>query len=253
MIGKNIKYIILKNLNKSRIMFYHLAKCGGMSTTYALLKSYRPWNLISHQAIFQLSETPTRIAEESQGDGSLSFRQRMLIYALASPNVRLAAGHFELSPDVFGVLKSDWTFATVIRDPVDRWFSHYFYNFGRNEKFGIHEPLKTFVETEYAHEMGRLYVRNFSCHFDLKREDAISAAPLAIENLRRFDIIGRTDRMSDFARDLRSATGVKCAIGRDNTGGARTRRASEVDESIIARVREICKPDYMVVEAVHRR
>lgn len=251
MIPARIKGLLVKKLGgKERVLFYHIAKCGGMSTIHALVKAYRLSRILSHQSVFQLSEGPTRVAERSERRCGLSFRQEALLYVLANRAIRLAGGHFELSAEALGPLKGDWKFVTVLRDPVDRWFSQYFYNFGRSGKFGIHEELGPFLESDYAQEMGRLYVRHFSHCFDVEPEGVPDATEAAIENVRRFDLIGRTDRMGVFAEDLRRVTGLRFRFAQHNVGANRRRRAAEIDAVTVARVRELCRPDYAVFEAV---
>jgi hypothetical protein len=245
---RSIRRLVERRLNPERVLFYHIAKCGGMSVIYALAQAYRPWRLVSHQSIFQLAETPTRLAEGETRPPGLSFRQEALLYALANPAVRLAMGHFELSPRALGDVGEGWRFVTVLRDPADRWFSHYYYNFGRHEKYGIHEPLEAFVETPYAREMGRLYVRHFSCRFDLAPEDEAAATAEAIAAVGRFDVVGRTSDMAAFAEALKQRTGLACAFGRDNVGRTRKGSASVAPE-IVERVRTLCAPDYAVYEA----
>jgi len=111
---------------------------------------------------------------------------------------------FELDGQAANAAVPDARFITVLREPVERLVSLYNYRrFRPNVHWPVGMTFDEFLESPWAAE-GHNYVRTFCGRADLdpRSDEAVTAA---IENLRRFAVVGCTSRLDDLpARFLRS-------------------------------------------------
>lgn len=242
----------VNNANAGKICFIHIPKCGGTSTRSAIGASYGVIRRLTQSGFYDLDPAASLKGAKVLSKGLHQYRKELLVYFLANPRSRYVAGHFSCSDSVLDAFCADWHFITLLRHPVDRWFSHYFYNRYKDSRHLKTEvPLEEYVESDVGQSMGSLYVRTLTDMRSIPEEEAVSAA---IETLERFAVVGVTERMDAFLRDFQEIFGVCLNIGikRKNPLSSEE-RDSLISDSILHRVEEICSPDLQVYEhAINR-
>jgi len=172
----------------------------------------------------------------------------MLLYMLYS-DVRCVSAHIPFSNAAFDRFADRYAFVTLLRDPVDRFISHYYWNHDRPDAhFRIPESFDAFLASERAWSLGSTYVRYFCGEPGEKFNRAHVDA--AIRNLHRMDFVGFLDDLAQFQTKLRALTGKRLAIGSENVGNTRGKRAEILSGPLRDRVLEVCGPDRDVWEAV---
>ena len=129
---------------------------------------------------------------------SIEFSEEVMIYLLASGNYHYISGHFECTERMLNNFSTQWNFITVLRDPVDRWFSHYFYNkYKKGDWYRIKESLEDFVHTERAKAYGHNYVQMLS-GYQITEDNLNSAVEAAKNNLKYFKLVGILEEIEEF-------------------------------------------------------
>ena len=228
-----------------RLAFIHVPKCGGTSLNSALSATYSRTG--AHTVTLQ--SHASRRAAEASGRPLSDVRATLLAYHL-STKARYVGGHYPPRPDLLDAFSAEtggeWAFITVIREPVARWYSNYFYDRYKSDRdhFGIDLPLIEFVETEQAKEFGAKYSQLFG--------DGDEEAALA--NLERFAIVGVLEQPLALSAALERLLGIPVRLGhkRENPRSVSDRR-DEITPEIDARVRKLCAPDIRIYQAVRER
>lgn len=149
----------------------------------------------------------------------------------------------------------EWHFITVLRHPVSKWFSQYFFNRNKiSDHFKIEADLESCVESEEGIALGSDYVRKLTQGFHGTEAASKEAVTQAIENLKKFALVGVLERLDVFARDFRRLFGAKLFLEKKNRNPvSRKKQRQETTEEIRKRVEEICQPDMEVYQwAVQR-
>jgi len=232
-----------------RIVFHHVPKCGGTSVGRALRRAY----ILSQGTVTPVeSERAFDAAQSSSRATSIAhvseLREMMLLYMLYS-DVRCVAAHVPFSNAAFDRFTDRYSFVTLLRDPVDRFISNYYWNHDRPDAhFRIAESFDAFLASQRARSLGSTYVRYFCGEpgqkFSRTQVDA------AIRNLHRMDFVGFLDDLPQFQTNLRALTGKRLAIGSENVGNTRARRDAILSGPLRDQVLEVCAPDRDVWEAV---
>ena len=132
------------------VVFDHLPKCGGTSVNYFLKNAY------PKRASFNLNiDSPIKSTEEFK---NFNLRKRQ--------KTKLVYGH--LANELRDFVNPESIWAVVVREPVDRIISHYFF-VKRNKKHYLHEEVeeKNISLEEYcyhnlSYELEKFYVAHFS-------------------------------------------------------------------------------------------
>lgn len=231
-----------KTYDKSlKIFFLHLPKCGGSSIRNAFSEAFHP------RQIAELHPHASREAAELLGEDMLTYRASLLPYYMAMNNAHVLTGHFPWSDDAYNQFGADWSYVTVLRDPVKRWFSHYFYDRYKthSDHFRIEDDLDTFIKSERALQMGNLYVRRLS-NPGTERPDAVKQAKA---NLRKFQVIGLTENLKGFVSRFNEQFGVELHIPRKNESPAQDKKRNAYNNDRYRRVVEsICESDIVLYE-----
>lgn len=247
--GKSLHRRAVDLICRSRIVFHHVPKCGGTSAGRSLRRAY----LLSQGTVTPVeSEMAFDAARHSRPGGGIDhvaeLREMMLLYMLYS-DVRCVSAHIPFSNPAFEKFAGRYHFVTLLRDPVERFISNYFWNHDRPDAhYRITESFEEFLDTERARAMGSTYVRYFcgepARSFEPEHVDA------AIRNLWRMNEVGFLDDMRSFETALRNLTGRRLNIGRENVFGTGARRASILSGPLRDRVLEVCANDQQVWNAV---
>jgi hypothetical protein len=227
------------------IFFLHFPKCGGTSIASAIRSCYHA------SEVAHLDDAACVKAAESLGRDLDDYRRDLLLYYLLQQKIKYLSGHFAYSERAYQECGERWHFVTVLRHPVDRWLSHFFYNkYKTGGHFKINEDISTFVETERAYMLGRLYVRNLTegtDRPDLHSVDTSKAVATAIKLLERFSLIGCLAHLDIMCRQFKDLFGVKLIIPVLNVNSlSKELQQEQITDKIRKRVEEICKPDLEV-------
>ena len=237
---------------RKRIVFHHVPKCGGTSVGRSLRVAY----LLSQGTVTpeESHKAFTAVRERQGDDQSIAdvreLREMMFLYLLYS-DVRCISAHIPFSDVAHREFQERYAFVTLLREPVERFVSHYLWSSGRPDAFaGIRDEYANFLSSERASWLGTAYVRYFAGRPLESFPNMASAVGAAIANLHRLDHVGFLDEMQQFEAALRQLTGKRLRIGRENVGKRRPLADSLATGELRQRVLDLCAPDRDIWDAV---
>lgn len=175
-----------------------------------------------------------------------------MLHTFIDSGAKAASGHVLYHPGVQEQYAETHYFITILRDPVDRFVSQYFFN--KKDSPYVTSPGDV-TEEELAKE-GEAWGSALAFFLGGGRslftaaDDETSTATLVAEAktaVERLSVVGFVDRMDMFQRALAEVVGIDLRIGRRNTAKPRSAESAEMQ-----RVRELaqtyCAPDREVYE-----
>jgi hypothetical protein len=240
---------------KKRILFVHVPKCGGEAIHAAIRNAYGPLAVAQRGRMVRINPGASERAARALGRPVGAFREELLAYHMENPATRYLAGHVTVSDQLLDAVGDGWHLVTVLREPVSKWLSAYFYDRYKTHEHRRHDlSLPEFLESERGRQLGSEYVWRFAPQYrgDASRsEEAIAAASAT---LSRFAVAGVLERLDLFSSAFEQAFAVPLRIGHTNQSPAsQARRDSEVTADITALVRTICEPNIRIYDEVKRR
>ena len=239
---------LAERLSGHPVVFIHVPKCGGTSLGRAIRTRY----LLSQQTIGP-EESYRAVAslrpDLAPGSPDLfaavhMFRQEILLYLLHG-GTRCVSAHVPFTLAAHRQFSGRYKFVTLLRDPVKRYISHYFYSYGRDAHAGIHEPLESFIESPRGKAYGALYSEFYSglpAGSDFTAATAIDQAKANLDAC--FSVIGFLDDLPGMTQKLADELGISIKIGHANKATTpKAERRQAITPEIEARIRDICAPD----------
>lgn len=245
---------------KENIVFLHVPKCGGNSIGSAIRNRYQTFSPRSRLGLVNINaEASLKAAGKFWGSDAfeddyyniLRCRELLLGYFLNLEHTRLIGGHFCFSDLFYQEFKDKYVFITVLRDPVKRWSSAFFYNKYRDEsEWKIGEDIHHYLNSVRARANGYEYVKKFLGklvpNIDYTSEEAIE---IAKKNLGKFEIVGFLENIEGFKKEFKDKFGVELKIGKKNKGPkSEDFMKTIITEEIEEQIREICKPDLAIYQ-----
>jgi hypothetical protein len=252
-IGKRIATGLGQRLRRKfphRLFFLHVPKCGGTSIVEALSACFGPRALDPTQfyldapAVFQTASVFNQHYRE--------ISERLLLYAMSHPKHRFITGHFFFSEKAQREFGEHWQTITVLRDPVSRWFSQYFFNrYKEGDHYKTDTELETYIESEEGIGAGRTLLNVLSgCGHDWI-EDPQEGVQRAVANLKKMSLVGYLEDLDRFEADFRQHYGVGLNIGRLRKNPAASAQQSlQVSPAIVEKVKHICRYDNEIYRLV---
>jgi hypothetical protein len=250
--GKSLHLRLTEKMCPRRIVFHHVPKCGGTSVGRALRRAYilSQGTVTPEQSQAAFSAVKNSAERDSTLGDVLELREMMLLYLLYS-DIRCVSAHIPFSDVAHEKFQGKYQFVSLLRDPVDRFVSHYMWSHRRPAAHGhIKEEFEDFLSSERAAMMGATYVRYFCGRPHLANVNLNTSVETAIRNLRRLDHVGFLDDMPAFEASLQKLTAKKLKIGHENVGRTRSVRQSILDGRLRQQVLDVCAPDREIWAAV---
>ena len=245
-----VKRLVLPEV-KERICFIHIPKCGGTSIRRAISSVYKPWPFRRATHVISAAEMAMREAEQLAGPRRNFVRTDLLNYHLALPAPRCVMGHYRFSRETIERYKDEWNFITLIRNPVDRWYSHYFYNKNTDSIFNIDKELDEFVETDHALFLGSVYVSVVTGETQRKLIRSQEYIEEAVNILRKFAVVGSLENLDKFCDDFKKHFGASLSIPHLNVTSKKKREGwGHIPDAIHQKVLELCRPDIEVYRSI---
>ncbi|MBX2834530.1 MAG: sulfotransferase family protein [Micavibrio sp.] len=207
-----------------KIVFHHIPKCAGMSLTAGLAMSFHPLYLLRYGKKGFSGRLNAKAAHETADAKNLNdyaFRRNLLFYQLSNDDSPMISGHYPFCPEVYNRFRDECDFITVLRDPVARWYSEYFWN-----KYKDHDYKKTdldleaYIETDQAKKDAFLYVNFLTPREDENAKPNTEDVNKAFENLSKFTVVGDVSDTSRFKSCVKKKFGRPLFIPKRNSSPA---------------------------------
>jgi hypothetical protein len=233
------------------IFFLHIPKCGGSSVTRTLEESIglRRWLTGKYH---YLKAAPSRKAADDMGLSLMDYRNHILSYHMNDEAMMYVGGHFGFSRRLYEQHSDRWRYVTILRNPVRKWFSQYFYNrYKEDDHFSIEGGVEAFARSETGRHLGSDFVHKLTD--GIPAEDCASDAAVerALHNIDKFDLVGVIEEIDAFTADFEDAFGFRLDVPHVNKSPVDKRRKKEaITDEIRARVESYCEPDLRIYNYV---
>jgi len=245
---KSVKRRVLGN----RVVFHHIPKCAGTSVSRALRIKY----FLSEHSI--AASGSSQVAEKQYHDDKLCQFKRLdvtrklridLLHYFMWKDYYYTGGHVPFNSVIYENFKSSYKFVTVLRDPVERYISEYFYNYNRDHQAKVDIPIEEYIYSEIG-------IRNASklCEYlcgnrsydPYEMQVNFNNAKLNLDN---FSVIGFTDDMEQFRTHLKEALGTTIKIGVENKRKTSQKSVNDqITPSIRKEIERLCSLDTELYE-----
>jgi len=237
---------------KEKIFFLHIPKCGGTSVKNALRNKYISLDPRRDSTFAALDRnamvnTTQALGEEESAEFSvapdciLRMREHVLLYHMGVSRIKCITGHVPFSEIAFRKYGNQFAFITILRDPVERWISEYYFN--KSLSFATSDmDITQYMDSSFGQAQGTQYVlflggrSNGNDHFSKK------AVQRALENLNRCTLVGFLENLDSFNEQFQSRFGTTLDIGKKNITTKNTDR-QQISSSIRQRIETICERD----------
>lgn len=243
--AQSVQLKLAKHLTPHPIVFHHVPKCGGSSLARSLAIHY----YFSHSKVH--STPSTAVVSDLFPNNSFetylqqlyNFREQLLLYLLQCGQ-RCISGHIPFNKTIYDLFKTQYYFVTILRDPKERFISHWFHNQRQWPDLAKQTSLDIFLESEYARRWGALYVEYFSGQKG-KQVFNTEAIEDAKTNLSSLSAIGFLDDLNTFESHLRTLLGTRLHIRHINKApnANATDWSSQLTRQQLNSIKSICAPD----------
>lgn len=237
------------SLHKKRIMFHHIPKCGGSAITQPFrMRSLASFHKVHEDATLTTVDPLQELPFFQRHDAAFEFKANLCRY-MGAQETALIQSHVPWFPAEPSTPLANYDRITLLREPLSRFLSHYFWDKDRDNHNGIHLELEPFLETDQALGFGSLMTRFLSgTPWPLATTEA--AVQTAVENAAFFSTIGFLEDLPQFGADIQTKYGWKMKFPVSNTGSG-ANYAKILDGPLGPRIREVCAPDIALYSTLY--
>jgi len=248
----------------------HLPKTGGTSIDAALRANYQTLDMRNDKALMHRHDSiaAAKMASVLYGydyvggmgndNDILRFGIEHSAYMMSLPKTRYISGHMVYDRGVYEAFKNEFKFITVLRDPVQRLLSYYYYVSYRNSPRGrldIDKSLVQFLSSDLGKAQGFEYVKYYggirTMQEDYRTDEAVNTA---IKNLDSFDVVGLLENQDQLKSDIFRVLNMSIKIRfKKKNPAPKGLRDSELSTEIREMVEDVCKWDCQVYEYAKKR
>lgn len=244
---------------KKNVIFFHVLKSGGTSIDTAIRQNYLtldPRKDLRYQRVDSLKSAYVGgkfygldfERGDTKNNKNMMFNRDLAFYLMLDPRVKYLSGHFPMSKEFYEEFSKDYLFVTMLREPVEKWLSNYFYRVRRSQTVNgkqvshwkIEDDLWSYLNSERGAFHGYDYIKYYGGireDYNYQSKEAIEKAK---DNLRKFDVIGLLDDVEGFCSKFEDASHLKLKVVHRN----KSRKDSDkIDDVIRNKIKEVCKPE----------
>lgn len=236
-----------------KICFIHVPKCAGTSVSRAITKHYGFfYRKLKKINLYHLSAMGATRGAAILNEDLISYREKLLVYLLATGSYSFITGHFPYSESAMRHFKEEWDFITILRHPVNRWFSQYFFNRRKKDAhFETDLSIEDYIDSEDSQSMGTIYHSYFYGNNDFDKSKLQASYPKVINNINKFACVGVTEHLDLFCRDFFEVFGAKLKVGITNASPFSKKEHSHIiTDAVRKKVEAICEPDLKIYNHV---
>jgi hypothetical protein len=233
-------YLILQYPKPQKVLFDHLPKCGGTTVWKYLTSHYR------HRKIYPITT----------GDPQYSVEAFKLLPEVTRHSYDLVLGH--LDNEMVDYVHPDSITLTILRDPVERIISHYYY-VRREVNNYLHDivtrnnmTLEEYVTSGISGELRNWYVSHFLgmpfSEAESRPEWSVAEAYTFVKE--RYQVIGFLDDLETAMNNLGSKAGYRNRYENTYLNKASNRPGKdEIEPTVLEAIRQV---NYLDVELYGR-
>jgi Sulfotransferase family len=240
-----------QKIGGKRVAFFHAPKCGGTSINQSLSKVFG--------GPAGLDPIAAEAAARNLDMQRLELREAVLTYFVQRNDAKFISGHYSYSRRAFLGREDEFDLLTILRNPLDRMLSHYYFN--RFKPARNHLPidceLPEWLATDEARAAATTFTKMFVGDIEVARAmdqsgrcaDMQAAVAEAIGNLGRFAIVGTLERLKEFEAAIQQRYHVRPSIEhlRKNPLPGYP-KFSEQPLEVRDRLLELCQEDMAIYE-----
>lgn len=234
------------------IFFLHIEKCGGTAVDEAIRRAYRTLDVTSYENLIKLDSGAAYRASQALGRPTWEYREELARYYFESESTRFITGHFQVSEPLLTDYRDRFAFLTILREPVSKFLSHYFFNRYKDDDHGrIEVGLADYLDTDRARDICTDYVQLLTGTGDAPAEDAHSAERLeqARRTLDKFALVGVLEDLPMFIHAFEDKFGAELDVmSRNRNPASKNQRRQELTPELEERIREMNAPNIAIYE-----
>lgn len=236
---------------RDRIVFLHIPKCGGTSIGTAMRRAYGLQGR-SRGTLYTIDPIKSRRVAMAAGIPPALMRKYLLANAMAG-RTRYVGGHVQFDAALNTAVGTGWSYVTILREPIRKWYSQYYYN---RFKTHSHSKVEVGIEEFLGSPSAQMYGEDYAFYLGPGRPeigDPVDAAA-AVANLDAIAVIGFLEDLPRFRSDFHKTFGVPLRILHENRTPAPARAREQADDPAIrAEVERLCKTNLEIYEAARMR
>lgn len=250
--------------NLKKLAFLHLPKCAGTSVDGALRDALGPNASIRINPI-ACRKSAEKLLGNSQAQNFFveypKYQEFLLAYHLEC-GFPYVSGHVPVTTKLLDKFSDGYDFVTVLRNPTERWISHYIYNklnFDdalvapcRSYEGDPADELQEILTSWRGWQLGHIYTVLLS-GFCPSQQDVQFAVSNAKKNLSRFRLIGFITELDEFIMRLGDLINHHLKVSHLNVTAETTTEHEYLQQirelftpSIRQRIDELCADDYAI-------